>query len=315
MSNMRFLLCRPEGGLNDILSEIGKCMAYCETFDRTLIVDTNYSDNEHFNCEFSKFFTTDNPAFILNPATFIDHFNRLSTRPDFIQGRVNGYRRDELWKKFPDLKERGITFDFSKDHTEQILVHHQNGRQKKRNAMVALSNLNLVDGLVSKLEERLNILQADFTAFHVRHTDYQTNFEARVKQAAPQISGPVFLATDNKDVVTFFRSVFGRERFHNFSDLPDAAGQPIHFRNDVSNAQNRNADAILDLFTLALARKYFFFPRITSGFSIVPIYSGFSSLAARLRASPETLRQVLPPRLHRHIQARTTLTALRWRYF
>jgi hypothetical protein len=312
---MRLLLCRPEGGLNDILSEIGKCMAYCITFDRVLVVQSNYIDNHHFKDAFSNYFKATNPRFILNAESNAVELDSLSVLPNFMQGRLNTYRREQLWKELPAMKNAGITFDFSKDHSEQLLVHHQNGQHKKRNAMIALSHLQLVDQLALQLEQRLQILGQDYTGFHVRHTDYKTDYEKRVKRLAGSVDGPVFLATDNRAVLEFFKNVFGGKRIFGFSVLPDEAGEPLHHGAESSVLRARNVDAVLDLFTLALAREYHFFPRVTAKFSLLPVYSGFSSLAARLRASPQILKHVLPVDFHGRIIASSGLTQLRWRHF
>jgi hypothetical protein len=312
---MRLLLCRPEGGLNDILSEIGKCMAYCKKFDRILIVEADYSDAHHFKDRFSNYFTADDQRFRLNSDNFGGHFDTLSTLPHFVQNRVTHYQRELLRTEIPADDKGGVTFDFSKDHSQQLLVHHQNGQQKKRNAIIALSNLQLNDHLASQLEKRLLLMGQGYVGFHVRHTDYKTAYEKHVTRLAPSIRGPVFLATDNRAVVDFFKNLFGEKRVFSFGALPEEAGEPSHYGADAGVLKARNADAILDLFTLALANDYYFFPRIKGGFRLLPVYSGFSVLAARLRATPAILRHVLPSELHDHIPSDRGPKTWRWRYF
>lgn len=305
---MRLLLCRPEGGLNDILSEIGKCMMYCDRYKRTLIVETDSAMHVHFKDSFAHYFTSTNPNYILDATDFRERFDHLTVRPSIIQGRINDYRK-------LDQSTVAITFDFNVDHAEQLLVHHQNGRQKKRNAIRALSNLVLNSELTSALKQRLEKLGNSYTAYHVRSTDYQTDFKQGVLNTSASVSGPIFLATDNIDVVSFFETVFGSQRLFHFSDLPSEAGQPVHYAPAISDMRQRNTDAILDLFTLALAENYFFFPRIMKNFQILPSYSGFSSLAARLRAQPEILQHALPQDILKPSLRAAFFKNLRWRYF
>jgi hypothetical protein len=318
VENQRLLLCRPEGGLNDILSEIGKCMAYCQRFNRILIVEANSYDCKHFKDRFSDYFLSNNPKYILDSAEFSPIFDQLTTCPRVVQGRVTNYTRETLWAKDDPAAYFGVTFDFSIDHAEALLVHHQNGRQKKRNALIALANLRLHDAIAHDLEARMNLIGGPYTAFHVRHTDYQTDFERRVLEIAPTLTGKIFLATDNIAVLDFFRKIFGRERVASFSTLPNEAGTPLHYQPDAEFVRQRNCDAILDLFTLALAADYFFFPRLNKRFELLKSYSGFSSLAARLRVAPHLLKQVLPISLHHHIGAPRIFKNLKqqlWRYF
>ena len=311
----RYLLCRPEGGLNDILSEIGKSIAYGRRFNRVVIVQTNSQDHFHFNDEFGHYFTSRSDMVALEADKLKLNFNAMSVRPDFLSGQVNDYRR----KKLHEVGHtQPLSFDFSKDYTEQLLVHHSSGQQKRRHALLALSNLTLTPNLAAELDRRLRHFGGPYCAFHIRHTDYKTNYAARVRALVPHIHGRIFLATDNKAVVSFFEDVFGKVRLTTFSKLPDVHGKPLHHFTDQENAKSRNTDAILDLLMLSLAEKYYFFPRESGDRKFFAPYSGFSSLAARLSLAPDVLRLVLPQEFHHLINKPTVLQKLRnwrWRYF
>jgi hypothetical protein len=315
-TNERLLLCRPEGGLNDILSEIGKCVAYARKYNRLLIVDTNHSDTVNFKDAFSNYFSTSKPNIFLNSHQQQHLFDSLDVMPPFLKGRVTSSDRSilraELGKATP------ISFDFAHDYTEPLLVHQQNGQQKKRNAMIALGSLKLNVELANELQLRLTSIGGAYSAFHIRHTDYETDYVGRVRKLAAKISGQIFVATDNRAVVDFFKTVFGEKRIITFSKLPDVAGKPLHYDNDFEDMKRLNREAILDVLTLALAKRYIFFPRETGKFALQSSYSGFSVLAARLRNSPKLLKQILPNALHEYIQpAPSWLSPLqkRWLYF
>ena len=49
----KFLLCRPQGGLNDTLCQIELCWRYAARFNRTLIIDARKSG---LHADFSEFF-------------------------------------------------------------------------------------------------------------------------------------------------------------------------------------------------------------------------------------------------------------------
>lgn len=283
-------------------------MAYSQRFNRTLIVETDSTFSSHFKDSFAKYFTATSDRFNFDAAPFKSEFDNLSVAPHFLNGHVNQYPS-------PRSELEDITFNFSEDYMEQLLVHHQEGRQKKRNALYALANLKLNADLVDRLQERLQKLGPNFAAFHVRATDYQTDYKMRVARAVSSIAGSVFLATDNRDVVAYFVDIFGKDRLFHLSSVPEIAGQPLHFDEQNKDMSVRNQEAILDLFTLALSGKYFFFPRLSQKSQLFYKYSGFSRLAARLRATPTILRQVLPSEWHDRIAPKLRMRDRLWRYF
>lgn len=53
----KYLLCRPLGGLNDILCQINYCYNYCIKFNRILLIDTSFLyEHNSFSCSFDKYF-------------------------------------------------------------------------------------------------------------------------------------------------------------------------------------------------------------------------------------------------------------------
>ncbi len=311
----RYLLCRPEGGLNDILSEIGKCISYGKKFGRCVIVETNSKHHFHFKDVFGKYFNSLNQDLILDSIPHVHNFNGMSVQPACLAGHVTHYSSDEI-----ATLARGefLSFDFSRDFSEELLVHHSNGQIKRRNALIALSQLSLKQSLVDELEACLAVLGNDYHAFHIRHTDHKTDYEGRVLALAPSIKGRIFLGTDNKSVVKFFHEVFGKDRVITFSKMPDKAGIAAHYGNVGEDIWIRNRDAIVDLLIIAMANHYHFFSRESGKRRVFAAYSGYSILAARLRSAPQIMRSLLPVELHNRIKKLDLLSSLRnlrWRYF
>jgi hypothetical protein len=308
----RLLLCRPQGGLNDILSEIGKCINYATRFNRTVVVETDYHDLTHFNDRFTNYFVSTDNSLVLDALSVRSKFDQLAVAPQFITGRVNSYKGKQNPVGMDLATEQLVTFDFNQDYSEPLLVHHSNGQQKGRNSLVALTHLQLGEKLKAELNNRLAKLGADYTAVHIRHTDYKTDYERRVMKLKPKIGGRVFVATDNRDVVTFCKSVFGSANVLSFSKLPEDSGVPLHYLRGSDGAFDRNSDAILDLFTLALAKDYYFYPRMTDRFRLAPRYSGFSILADRLRHEPGLLHQVVSGKTDENLRVASTFSN-KWR--
>jgi hypothetical protein len=289
----KLLLCRPQGGLNDILSEIGKCIKYGRRFNRKVYVETDYHGSNHFNDDFAYYFQTTDQTLILDGKEIIKTFDPLPVVPHFIQGRVNTYRSLIGGTGIDEATRQAITFDFSRNHNENILLHHANGQLKGRNALIALSCLRVSEELSEKLKVRQSVLGSDYSAIHIRHTDYKTDYQRRLQKIAPKIMGRIFVATDNREVLDYCKTLFGAARVFSFSHLPEDDAEPLHHSRRMDGMRQRNTDAILDLFTLALARRYFFFRRISTHFHLIPRYSGFSVLAERLRHEPRLLHKVI----------------------
>ena len=98
-----------------------------------------------------------------------------------------------------------------------------------------------------------------YTSLHIRYTDYMTDHQDRILELKNEISGPIFLATDNRKAMEFCQKIFGTERVFNFTTFPEVDGQPIH--SDMKmDARTSNLDAICDVIMLAAAKNYHFFP-------------------------------------------------------
>lgn len=55
---MRYLLCRPRGGINDTLNQIELCWRYARSYNRILVVDTEYLVSSGICISFSELFET-----------------------------------------------------------------------------------------------------------------------------------------------------------------------------------------------------------------------------------------------------------------
>ena len=72
---MKYVLCRPEGGLNDMFVQISRCYEYCINNGRTLLVDT--VNNDSFKDNFSFYFESKCSLLILDYNQISDILNML----------------------------------------------------------------------------------------------------------------------------------------------------------------------------------------------------------------------------------------------
>src|ERR1700756_3329644 len=87
----RILLCRPQGGLNDVLCVIEMARRYAEKYNRKLFVDTNFVNTEYIRDEFSNYFKSKDKNIYLNSSPIAQMLDCLTTFPHCVAGKVSNY--------------------------------------------------------------------------------------------------------------------------------------------------------------------------------------------------------------------------------
>ncbi len=301
-ANKKIVLCRPQGGLNDILSTIQKCRIYAKKHNRILYVDTNYKTAISFNDHFSNYFFSRDPDVILGPLPEKYAENDPTVFPKALQGRIFDYQTNPKipFRNITDtLTGIEITFDFQKSYAEQILIHHQTGGGPS--SVNALEILYLNPTLINALRWRQRIISTEYHGLHIRHSDYLSDFKGTIV-AALRKQGNIFLCTDNEKIRNAIKNSKEKNRIFTFCESLGAENQPIHLKKNNLNASTdiyaRNRDAILDLFTLSFATEIFSAPiikRVDKGKVTrfkKPFYSGFAILASQLNRNRNILNMV-----------------------
>jgi len=291
---VRFVLCRPFGGLNDMLCQIEKCCSYAAKYGRRVIVQTDGGFHPYFQLSLGHYLISmqDQLVFTEDLAEPLGEvfFEGLSVQPRSLQGRIfetdffdvcGVGRRDRV---SGDL----ITFDFGKDHAEDVLVHNQWGGGDA--AMSALARVRLHDAVVDEIFARIGEMGPEYPAVHVRHTDWRSDYESVLRELQQCRFDRLFLATDNADVVKDFRSRLNGTVIYSFSDLPEQSGQPVHTLRGLNRADRHrlNRQAFVDLMLLALSNKLFLCQREDGQRP-----AGFSRLAMHLHQDRAVARRLV----------------------
>ena len=288
-AGLRLVLCRPQGGLTDMLSRIGACLSYADRFDRTVIVETDFAGAHFFRDRFDRYFISHDHKLILNSAPYISLFDLMECEPSQFTGRVTAYS-SEYNRDLNALAEVGTgvvtQFSFRKKYRAPLLLHHAVGGSIRK-AAVALRRLSITPDVLAVFEERKARIGSNYSGIHIRHTDYNTDYRDNVLKLKNDIKGNVYVATDNRDVLAYCKEVFGSERVYNFSTFPDQAGQALHGNSSLDPWQC-NLDALVDLLLLASAKDFYFF-QLTGQRRAKPAYSGFSLLVQLLRNNKSLL--------------------------
>lgn len=287
----KYVLSRPDAGLNDILCQIEMAYQYARQTDRIVVVDTGYKYKTYFHDKFSNYFSSLDDRLVLDPDFLQDSFDSMTVVPSTLKGRLNSYipQWDQSYGNYIDA-ETGVPllFDLTNDYEEDILVRQTCGGNDL--SILALQKLVLRESIINYLHQRIDAIGRPFSAIHIRNTDYQTDYRHVVDQMVGSILLPVFVATDSLSCRQFCQTAFGRQNVIFFSDLPEDE-LPIHYGSNFRSPFERNVEAILDLMTLSLANEYYKIPiRTEDG---VEKYSGFSDLAENLMKNSGVLVSLL----------------------
>jgi hypothetical protein len=290
----RFLLCRPQAGLNDMLCQIEKCCRYAERTDRTVIVDTNYKYSSYFKDDLSRYLVSRQSRLCLCAEEFKDQLDQWQVFPESLSGRVNDYsviRNEKSYVRYDAQSGVPVTFDFGQDYPHRLLVHHQGGGGDL--SLFALLRMKIAPVIADQLTMRYRQIRPRYSAIHVRNTDLNTRYADALAKLKSSSTEPLFVATDNRTVVEEFRSALGDDRVFSFASLPTNAGQPIHIIEQPESHDEvfqRNSDAILDLLLLSLAQKLHLLEVYNNKHGK---YSGFSVLAYNLWSSKIVLKHLI----------------------
>src|SRR6201995_4369148 len=91
MTAGRLVLCRPQGGLNDILCQIEWVCCYAERHGRAVVIDTDYAHANSFRDRFSDYFVSGQRNLILNAAPIAATLEQLAVFPPHLAGRMTRY--------------------------------------------------------------------------------------------------------------------------------------------------------------------------------------------------------------------------------
>jgi hypothetical protein len=295
---LKVLLCRPQGGLNDILCQIEECARYAELSGRSLIIDTQYEHSPYANAPFSHFFRSRQRGLHLDLESFGQDLSGRSIYPKCVADRLDDYetvekdRVDSVRTHWCE-RESGqpVTFDFGKDYPHEILVHHQEGGGY--HAIFALTRLQLTPYVTEELIKRINSIGRRYWAVHVRNTDYQTDYsEFLAKLSSRQQAERWFVATDSAQVIADFVDTVGEESVISFAQNLSMDGSALHKRQmPAEEAKQQTREALLDLLTLALSHRLFRLRLKENRFGME--FSGFTALANQLWLAKRLLQDLI----------------------
>jgi hypothetical protein len=275
-----------------MLCQIEKCCVYAKKENRTVIVDTDYSENETWHDSFDRYFTSTDDSLILSLKQIGDSIDNMTVYPESMINQLHSYKvkfnKDNCQRYNIETGEI-LSFNFNQSYPHQLLLHHQEGGGLL--SINALKRLRLNKQVVEELLKRLKIIGGEYTGVHVRNTDHQTDYYWIIDKVLKSNTNKLFLATDSSLVLDDFYSANFKGEIFNFTRILSTDGKPIHTSVDNKNVYDRNIDCILDVLLLALSKDLHILPIKKIKFSLS--YSGYSRLAKNLSDHKDILKSFI----------------------
>ena len=284
-SGKNYVLCRPQGGLSDILSSVERCYNYAAAWGRTLVVDTHYSDR-YFRDHLDRYFVSLRGDMTLRYAPGMLAGFEHDVFPPELAGRLDRYGcyYDDAAHLFRDNESKvPLIFRPDQDHAERVVLFHQMGGGNV--SYYALAKMWFSPAVIARLAVRAGAIGEPYDAVHVRHTDYRTDYEAMVPELKAEMERPLFIASDNAACIAALRALVAPRRCLSFSKITGAEDAPMHILDGLAGDAvfENNIEAICDLVTLAMARNLTV--RQVEPNVFKNKHSGFSVLAQNLWAN------------------------------
>jgi hypothetical protein len=266
----KYLLCTPKGGLADNIKVIDKCINYCISSQRTLIVDTL---NGALGINFSEYFSIIQNRYRgelvkliidVNQDLF-DHLNGLSVFPGEFKGRLGKIEIVGKWVEgqyvYCDTLTNKITnFDFSKQYDEDVLYHNWYGQDGSFDCLdLFIFNTNLSKELKSMLQK----LPPIYDGLHIRHTDKKVdykNYFSEIKDRVAKIN--LLICTDSLQVIDYAKSFFIDTNLLTLNLPTNTNEEPLHNFGTIYkynlNKKQLHLNMFADLIGLANSENLFF---------------------------------------------------------
>jgi hypothetical protein len=259
-----------------MLSQISRTNNYARKYQRTLLVETE--SNPKFGAPLSKYFDLMNSLREIG-ASELYKFDAWPCFPPQLTGRLANYEIASM-AAVPFCDKRSgvpVTFDFRRDYSEPILVHHQPGGGL--NSVETLERWRFSTRILEEVSRRKRLLGRHYFAVHIRNTDYQTDWLPQLANLKERINEtPCFIATDSREILE--------------SEIWRDLGIDARFSNDFSKSNesfDNNELTLIDLALLAGASEF----QILKLSHESVIYSGYSLLAKYLWSVQKLKRQGL----------------------
>lgn len=288
----KYVLCAPLCGINDTLCQINNCYKYCVKTGRTLLINTEVNYIESMKYNFSDYFQFNNSEINViydnNEIKKIFENNKFTVMNDLYDYLTDNYSMIEKPGRFSacpwepraivicdEKTNLPLNFDYEKNYKEDVLLHFQGGGGYPHKFL--LEHISLTDNVKKYINEKINMLPSNYTAIHVRSTDFRIRYDYK-KLLEDNINSikdkNLYLATDDREVYYYYQERL--PNIFNLTNYPDEECK-MGLHHSSLNIKTKIYDALSDLYILINSNKI-----ISNSHD-----SGYSKLAININKSPE----------------------------
>lgn len=299
----RDLLCSVTAGLGDALREIATCLLYAHEHGRRLVVHT---ERIRLPLPFVDCFDLapmgdESTSILIDVARWrvpVDATVFPPEAADIVSEAAGSDESPQLATRVSEAirkaRDRGrpLTFEFSRDHTEDVLVHDREASRWSRpridgRAIDALRHLALKPWLVQEVEQRVSRLPSEYVGIHIRNTDIRSNHVPFLLGIREELADrDVLVCSDDAGTIEDARLLLPQSRVLQVSFPHQTQGASLHA--DRHRDPRRSAvDLFADLFALSRATQLRICPTRRNDSSL------FAHLAQQLHDSPELQERLL----------------------
>lgn len=245
----KYLLCMPQGGLNDQLSVIKKCYIYCRLDNRTLLINTTKSCYGVNLSDYIKFINTNDVEIIcdLNIIKNIINSHNFTIYPNIDKSIL--WTMNVYWTNkgchIRDL-EVNVSSDLNTIYKEDILIYCNCGSD---NPCSILKIIQFKDNVKNEYINRLNKIPKPYLAIHIRNTDYKCDYKKLYYDNEKKILNEknIYVATDDINALNFFKS---KRNVYNFTTFQNKrTSNNLHYDKSISS-NTHFMDTLCDLLIL-----------------------------------------------------------------
>lgn len=262
------LICRPLGGLNDVLCQIDYCHVLAQRFGSRLIIDTRFGrPGKHYTLgvQLDQLFKI--PEEYAQIGLSEEDFNKSRIYPEALSGHLHALDTGPLSSLGLKLQE----FDLRANPPKQphdVYLHEASGGGLRSFRVIRMLGLN--QRMKNLVFEALEEYSHCSVGIHVRNTDLKTDYSEsleRIKESYGQ-EEEFLIASDDNEVRSEVRKTFGNAARFAGDWHPRRGGE-------VSNAER----ALLELCLLATRGELHILELAKGNLDGFPRFSGFSRLA------------------------------------
>ena len=257
----KFLICFPQGGINDMWSRIQQMISYCEHEERILVIDTT---KNWFNDDWQDYFSISSPIVYKGVTPeLITNLLKQDVFPSEFQGKTHEELNRVLWvtEGLMTMNDVCVSFPLNLSYKETVIVYAYCATFL--DIMQIFPKIQFTEEILTEFRRRRSMLPEKYISVHIRNTDHKSNMDEFINNHRHILeNAPLFLAGDDFNSIERCKSEFNN--VHTFSVIPDLGGANIHeseiaqkLRTTPEETRNWNINAILDFLLLTQGQSIF----------------------------------------------------------